>query len=502
MVGGKVLAPYRIHGLEWTTSTLYGEEVGGTLISLAELEAAIDGYRACFRSRRDQGERHQKLRLEYSLDEAAALEFARSSTLARHLREETLSSKSFRSPVKSALPPPLAAQPAIRACADGFCPPPDPEVDWVPLWDSQFAEAMVSPGDVNGDGWDDLAVKGDMMRLWILLIGPDGRALGRQEEPQALGTGDHYFAHALAPLGDFDADGIPDLAVGAPARENTGHGRVVLLLLKRHGAVKAVQQLSTGSLAVELHRAPGFGNALAAVGDIDRDGTVDLLADIEATFALDFSRLFEKEREPHLLPLLRLDPSGSALQATAIAAKDVIGDGSDVTFADAMAGIGDLDGDGLSEVALGFPYDDDGGEERGAAWIVFLERDGSLRAKTKLSDWSGDFDAPLFNGDHFGRALAPPGDLDGDGVPDLIVAGEKELWILLLQRDGKVKRWRAFGQRSGGFVPAEAIRSLAVLDGPENTRRLAVGGVLVGQNPKEAVLWTLKLGPGYMLTAQ
>lgn len=504
LLEGQVLAPYRIHGLEWTTLTLDGEEIGGTLLSIDELGSAITGYRACFRASYEMVDRHQELRLEYSLDAAAAEAFARGSTLARHLYEETLSSRAFRSTEKVVRPPSLEAVPVVRACEDGFCPSGNPKARWVPLWDSQFGEAIVSPGDVNGDGWEDLAVKGDELTLWILFLDAAGRPISRKGiEPGRVDMNGFYFAHSLARIGDFDADGVPDLAVGAPSREKSERGRVVLLLLDRDGGVKKTQNLSGEPPILSTDGMCGFGNAVASVGDIDGNGATDLLVDVDALFAgIDFARLLESSGpEPHLLPLLRLDPDGSVLRATSLAARDIVGDVSDVTFGDDLAGLGDLDGDGISEIAMGFPYGDDGGEERGAVWITFLERDGSLRAKAKLSDWSGDFDSPLLNGDRFGNALTSPGDLDGDGVPDLLVAGEKELWILLLRRDGTVKASRPFGQRSGGFVPAEAIRSLAVLRGSDDTLRLAVGGVHVGKNPKEAVLWVLKLGPGPALSA-
>jgi hypothetical protein len=358
---------------------------------------------------------------------------------------------------------------------------------------------------------DDLAVKGDELTVWTLLLGPAGQPLCRTcIEPSTLGIKQFYFGQSLAGLGDFDADGVPDLAVGAPARTKGASGRVDILLLNRDGGVKKAQRLS-GKALEDYRGSAGFGNTVASIGDLDGNGTVDLLVDVDLNSAgFDLEHMLQqKERPPHVLPLLCLDASATVLRLTSLAAKDIHESRVDVTFGEAMASIGDLDGDRLSEIAIGFPYDDDGGEYRGAVWIVFLARDGSLRAKTKLSDWSGNFEPPLFDEDNFGRALAAPGDLDGDGVPDLIVAGQKELWIVLLQRDGTVKQARAFGKRSGGFLPIDSICSLAVLHGPEKALRLAVGGVCEAESPgkdedekpKEAALWVLKLGPGPVLSA-
>ncbi len=61
-------------------------------------------------------------------------------------------------------------------------------------------------------------------------------------------------------------------------------------------------------------------------------------------------------------------------------------------FGAALAAIGDLDGDGVTELAVGSPGDDDGGTNKGALWILFLNRDGSVRSYQKISDTEGDFD--------------------------------------------------------------------------------------------------------------
>jgi hypothetical protein len=130
---------------------------------------------------------------------------------------------------------------------------------------------------------------------------------------------------------------------------------------------------------------------------------------------------------------------------------------ADDNFGDALAYIGDLEGDGSPELAVNARRDDDGGTDRGAIWILSLRSDGKVQGKRKISDTEGNFAGILQNGDHFGRGLASLPDLNGDGVPELAVgehgdAGEGALWILFLNADGTVYAHQKIGHADGGFT--------------------------------------------------
>ena len=86
-----------------------------------------------------------------------------------------------------------------------------------------------------------------------------------------------------------------------------------------------------------------------------------------------------------------------------------------------MAGIGDGDGDGINDLAVGARNDDDGGTDRGAVYVLFLNADGTVKAEQKISDTTGGLATSLDNDDRIGRSVAGVGDLDGDGIIDLIV---------------------------------------------------------------------------------
>ena len=56
-----------------------------------------------------------------------------------------------------------------------------------------------------------------------------------------------------------------------------------------------------------------------------------------------------------------------------------------------VTSLGDLDGDGVGDLAVGAHQDDDGGLGRGAVWILFLNSDGTVKSHQKISDTEGGF---------------------------------------------------------------------------------------------------------------
>lgn len=121
-------------------------------------------------------------------------------------------------------------------------------------------------------------------------------------------------------------------------------------------------------------------------------------------------------------------------------------DGSDF-FGSSSASLGDLDGDGVADLAVGAFGDNDGGTNRGAIWILFMNQDGSVKSHSKISDTEGGFDGVLDNSDEFGSALSYLGDINNDGLVELAAGAPGDddggtergaLWILSLNPNGSV----------------------------------------------------------------
>ena len=80
----------------------------------------------------------------------------------------------------------------------------------------------------------------------------------------------------------------------------------------------------------------------------------------------------------------------------------------------------------MADLAVGAQYDDDGGSDRGAVYVLFLNADGTVRAEQKISDTAGGLTATLNDSDSFGYSVAGVGDVDGDGVADLAVGASAD----------------------------------------------------------------------------
>lgn len=171
------------------------------------------------------------------------------------------------------------------------------------------------------------------------------------------------------------------------------------------------------------------------------------------------------------------------LSAATPALSSLLSDGDG--FGAAVASL-DLDADGVPDLAIGAPYDGTGGSEVGAVYVVLMERGGEVKAVVKLSAESSVLEGRLREGDRFGASLAWNGDMDGDGVPDLIVGveGAGSLRVLYMTATGDAKSTATLSPTTGALsgmlsdgdtFNGRAVAAAGDIDG-DGVVDLAVGG--------------------------
>ncbi len=176
-------------------------------------------------------------------------------------------------------------------------------------------------------------------------------------------------------------------------------------------------------------------------------------------------------------------------------------------FGHSVASPGDVDGDGVRDLAVGAYGDDDGGEERGAVWILFMNADGTVRSQAKISSTQGGFGAPLVDLANFGYAMTGLGDLDGDGIGELAVAGYGAVdppwtgiagrtWILFLRPDGSVRSHVEIRHSHPAFVPPIAPAGFVGLyvTGPGDVDEDGIPDLVIGSPEAQAgAIWVVRL---------
>jgi serralysin len=330
-----------------------------------------------------------------------------------------------------------------------------------------FGSSLAALGDLDGDGIEDMVVgapsqsgSGAPGAVFVQFMNANGTVKASQRISSGVGGGPvlaagDYFGHAVAALGDLNGDGIMDIAVGADKDDTGGygHGAVYVLFLNANGTVKASQKIAHGlGGGPTLANNDRFGSSIASLGDLDGDGIADLAVGAASD---DTGGAYRGA-----VHVLFMNANGTVKSSQKIASgtpgAPLLANGD--VFGIGVASLGDLDGDRVTDIAVGAFFDDTGGAGRGAVHMLFLNANGTVKRSQKIA--SGVGGGPVLdNGDYFGRSVASLGDLDGDGVTDLAVgayrddtggSGRGALHVLLLNADGTVRQSSKIASGAGG----------------------------------------------------
>lgn len=258
------------------------------------------------------------------------------------------------------------------------------------------------------------------------------------------------FGWSVDGLGDLDGDGVKDLVVGAAWTNEVGLmqcGALYILFLNSSNTVKSYKKIG-GTNFSPLTSQSVIGFAVANIGDVNGDGIPDIAA----------SGVTDSNSGSVWIILLNNDGTvkGHSTIKSGVGGINLVGQ---VYFGSDIAGIGDLDKDGIPDIAISACYDGDGGTNSGAVYIVFLTSTGGVKGFQKISKTTGGFNGTFCAGAWFGSSLEGMGDLDGDSYPDLAVGAVNDcdnnagaVWILNLNANGTVKSHQKISSLQGGLT--------------------------------------------------
>ncbi|MCC3498852.1 MAG: FG-GAP repeat protein [Microcoleus sp. PH2017_15_JOR_U_A] len=257
-----------------------------------------------------------------------------------------------------------------------------------------------------------------------------------------------------ASSGDINGDGIPDLVIGADGGNTSGGinaGKTYVIFGQQGGFTGSINvpelNGTTGFVIAGLNAEERSGIALTATGDINGDGNKDIVIGAPGATVGDqinagktYVIFGKKEGFPVILNPAELkgsngfiisgfDPEGSA--------------GNAVSYA------GDINKDGFDDLLIGASSaNSDSKNNAGKTFVIFGKKE--FPANFNLGQTNGK-NALVLNGVEtdglVGTAVSGGGDINGDGIDDLIVGAPGSLF-----QDSPGKSYAVFGSRGFGFA--------------------------------------------------
>jgi len=374
----------------------------------------------------------------------------------------SLASASFTTTINTTAPPLYLS--SIAAGCGGFV-----------ITDQRFFENIGTRisgfGDINGDGLDDLLVGSPKIGSpygsgfsYVVFGKTTNQSIDVSSIDYGNGGGFGIYAlpgeilYQVSMAGDLNADGLADLVVGAyssdTAPAGTDAGRSFVIFGKSSIAPVFLSTIVAGSGGFVINgqaNTQQSGYSLASAGDFNGDGVADLIVGT-------------LQRPANTLPgksfVVFGKSSGSPVDLSAVAQGQgglmINGAQTNDNAGANVAGIGDVNGDGLADLLIGATNGNfkDSRANSGVSYVVFGRTSTNTINLGSLTAESGGFVIGSVQTYLNGAVVAGAGDVNGDGLADLLVGynTEAQFWVVFGKRNSTTVELSNVTGGSGGFI--------------------------------------------------
>lgn len=248
-----------------------------------------------------------------------------------------------------------------------------------------------------------------------------------------------FYGVSTAGIGDLNNDGVEDVAVGAYRHDNAANypGAVFIHFMNTDGSIDSTVLLehdTANGATLTPSTTNDYGVSVEGLGDLNGDGVEDIAvgAPIKSLGGGAFGSVFI-----HFMNADGTIDSTSEINNSTLNGPTYLGN---FRYGDSIANIGDLNSDGVTDIAVGMPNAD---SSQGLVFIHFMNTDGSIDSTIEMNE-SNVPGLTLANNDRYGSGITDMEDMNSDGVPDIAVSAigvnsnAGAVYIHFMNADGSV----------------------------------------------------------------